>query len=111
MDQITQAQVEAAQLQPEPIPAGWVLSGAPQARAAELSRSPDGGRVNFLWDCTAGEYVWRYASHETIEILEGEAIVDDGNGSWRSEPNPAWRERTADEIDALIARQTQPDHA
>lgn len=81
MDQITQAQVEAAQLQPEPIPAGWVLSGAPQARAAELSRSPDGGRVNFLWDCTAGEYVWRYASHETIEILEGEAIVDDGKGS------------------------------
>ncbi|WP_175857695.1 glucose-6-phosphate isomerase [Burkholderia anthina] len=38
-------------------------------------------------------------------------IVDDGNGNWRSEPNPAWRERTADEIDALIARQTQPDHA
>ena len=80
MDQTTQSQVQAADLQPDPIPEGWVLSGQPQARAAELSRTSDGARVTFLWDCTAGEYLWRYAAHETVEILEGEALVDDGSG-------------------------------
>lgn len=80
MDQITQMQAAAAELQPDPIPEAWVLSGAPQARAAELSRTPDGARVTFLWDCTAGEYLWRYTAHETVEIVEGEALVDDGSG-------------------------------
>lgn len=80
MDQTTQNQVEAADLQPDPIPEGWVLSGAPQARAAELSRTADSAKVTFLWDCTAGEYLWIYAAHETVEILEGEALVDDGSG-------------------------------
>lgn len=80
MDQTTQTQVQAADLQPDPIPEAWVLAGQPQARAAELSRTRDGARVTFLWDCTAGEYLWRYAAHETVEILEGEALVDDGSG-------------------------------
>lgn len=80
MDRITQTQLETADLQPDPIPAGWVLAGAPAARAAELSRSPDGAEVAFLWDCTAGEYLWRYAAHETVEILDGVAVVDDGSG-------------------------------
>ncbi len=31
-------------------------------------------------------------------------IVDDGNGSWRSVPNPLYKERTAGEVDALLAR-------
>lgn len=31
-------------------------------------------------------------------------IVDDGNGGWRSEPNPAYRERSDDEVKTLIAR-------
>lgn len=80
MNPITQALVEGAELQPDPIPEGWVLAGAPNARAAELSRSADGTEVSFLWDCTAGEYLWRYTGHETVEILEGEAVVDDGGG-------------------------------
>ncbi|WP_118182527.1 glucose-6-phosphate isomerase [Paraburkholderia phosphatilytica] len=31
-------------------------------------------------------------------------IVDDGHGGWRSEPNPAWRERSDADVKALIAR-------
>jgi glucose-6-phosphate isomerase, archaeal len=31
-------------------------------------------------------------------------IVDDGAGSWRSVPNPDYKERTQEEIDALLAR-------
>jgi uncharacterized cupin superfamily protein len=80
VDPTTLEQLERAQLQPEPIPQGWVLIGAPKARAAELSRSPDGARTALLSDCTSGEFLWRYAAHETVEILEGEAMVDDGAG-------------------------------
>lgn len=80
MDRITQAQLDAAELKPDPLPEAWILAGAPQPRAAELGRSPDDAEVTFLWDCTAGEYLWRYGAHETVEILEGEAVVDDGSG-------------------------------
>lgn len=38
-------------------------------------------------------------------------IIDDGRGGWRGEPNPVWRERTGTEIDALIARQDEPEQA
>jgi len=38
-------------------------------------------------------------------------IVDDGNGGWRSEPNPAWRARTPAEIDALFARHADMERA
>lgn len=31
-------------------------------------------------------------------------IVDDGAGSWRSEPNPDYKERTPEEVQALLAR-------
>jgi glucose-6-phosphate isomerase len=31
-------------------------------------------------------------------------IVDDGQGSWRSVPNPLYKARTEDEIEALLAR-------
>jgi uncharacterized cupin superfamily protein len=73
-------QVECAELKPNPIPQTWVLSGAPYARSAELSRSRDGSRVTLLWDCTAGDYLRRYGTNVTVEILEGEALVDDGGG-------------------------------
>ncbi|WP_375508317.1 hypothetical protein, partial [uncultured Caballeronia sp.] len=31
-------------------------------------------------------------------------IVDDGAGAWRTEPNPDYKERTPEEIEALLAR-------
>jgi uncharacterized cupin superfamily protein len=86
VDRVTPAHLEPVALRPYPIPEAWILGGAPRARLAELSRSPDGARVVILWDCTAGEYIWRGAAHERLEILEGEAIVDDGSGPRRLGP-------------------------
>jgi glucose-6-phosphate isomerase len=31
-------------------------------------------------------------------------IVDDGAGSWRSVPNPLYKPRTEQEVEALLAR-------
>jgi uncharacterized cupin superfamily protein len=80
LNRTTRSQLDAAELQPDPIPGAWILAGAPQARTAELSRSRDGARVTLLWDCTAGEYLWRHAAHETMHILEGDVVIDEGLG-------------------------------
>jgi uncharacterized cupin superfamily protein len=72
--------VEAASLKPAPIEPSWILGGAPRARCAVLSRSRDKSASTVVWDCTAGEFNWSYIDDETVHILEGEAIVDDGSG-------------------------------
>jgi uncharacterized cupin superfamily protein len=71
--------VDAVRLESSPINSTWIVSGEPCARSAELSRSRDGSAVTMVWDCTAGEFDWKYRCDETVHILEGEAIVDDGS--------------------------------
>lgn len=78
--------IESARLQSAPIEPSWVISGNPVARCAELSRSRDKTAATLLWDCTAGEFNWTYGDDETVHILEGEAIVDDGSGPRTMKP-------------------------
>jgi uncharacterized cupin superfamily protein len=77
---IAQAAIEAAQMEPAPITAAWIIAGEPQARCAELCRSRDGTAATFVWDCTAGEFDWTFAADETVHILQGEVVIDDGAG-------------------------------
>lgn len=72
--------IEAAPLRLAPIEPSWIVAGAPLARCAELHRSRDGAAHTMVWDCTAGDFDWTYTDDETVHILEGEAIVDDGTG-------------------------------
>jgi uncharacterized cupin superfamily protein len=67
-------------LQSAPIEPAWIIAGAPRARSGVLSRSSDRSAVTMVWDCTAGEFDWTYQDDETVHILEGEAIIDDGTG-------------------------------
>jgi uncharacterized cupin superfamily protein len=69
-----------ADLKPAPIEPSWVRAGKPQARSADLAHSSDGAAKTLLWECTAGEFDWTYHGDETVHILEGEVIVDDGSG-------------------------------
>ena len=41
-------------LHPAPIPADWVLEGAPLARERSLASSSDGTACAVMWDCTSG---------------------------------------------------------
>jgi uncharacterized cupin superfamily protein len=67
-------------LQPNPIPADWVLEGRPEARAIELT--PAGkGCSSGLWACTAGRFRWYFASDEIIRVLNGEVRLTFDNGS------------------------------
>ena len=65
-------------LRPAPINPDWVMGGTPTARNKELSRSRDGLASTLLWDCTPGRFEWIYDTDETIHILEGSVVLDDG---------------------------------
>jgi len=68
------------ELEPDPIPAEWILDGDPQARANKLVTSRDWSSTVVVWDCTPGLFKWRYGKDETVHFLSGEAfmIADDG---------------------------------
>jgi uncharacterized cupin superfamily protein len=58
-----------------PINPAWILDGSPRARAATLSRSPDGTAVTVAWECTAGTFRWRFIDDETVHIVDGGVTV------------------------------------
>ncbi len=68
----------SVELKPAPINPGWVRAGTPVARNALLSASRDRSACTLVWDCTPGEFDWHYDSDETIHILEGSVVLDDG---------------------------------
>ncbi len=83
MQPVSQASSVEVALSHAPIPAGWVLRGNPEARAAELWRSLDGTMVTSAWDCTAGAFEWQFGCEETVHIVEGEVRVIEASGQER----------------------------
>jgi uncharacterized cupin superfamily protein len=71
-------------LNPSPINPDWILEGSPVARNSVLSRSRDGTACTLVWECTPGKFVWHYTTDETIHILEGRIVLDDGVEAPRS---------------------------
>lgn len=65
-----------APLPAQPIPAAWVLSGAPQATAQFLTVSGDEGLVTGVWHCTAGRFRWHFDYDEVVHILEGGVHIE-----------------------------------
>lgn len=63
-----------------PINPDWVVNGNPQARTAEHSRGHDEASLTAIWDCTAGEFRWRFGWDETVMILEGEVHITTEEG-------------------------------
>ena len=77
---------DAAQLALSPINENWILEGAPEARCAILSRSEDQTACTIMWTCTPGKFRWIYEFDETIHLLEGSVVIDDGKGPRRLGP-------------------------
>lgn len=69
------------EMRPAPINPDWILSGHPEARMADHSRSGDRAAYTALWDCTAGSFRWFFGWDETVHILEGEVRVTSQDGS------------------------------
>lgn len=70
-------------LQSEPIPAQWILSGAPEARGTKLTTSNDRTSNVVVWECTPGSFKWDYCQDETAVIMSGEAFITTEDGSER----------------------------
>ncbi len=68
------------ELEPQPIPQDWILSGMPFARSRDLSRSMDLMSKVVVWDCTSGQFRWHYEQDETILGVAGEAFLMRENG-------------------------------
>ena len=49
----------------------------------EIARSGDGTAVSVIWDCTAGEFEWRFGVDETVHILQGDVFVRGATGGER----------------------------
>ncbi len=47
---------------------------------AEHSRGQDDAALTAVWDCTAGEFRWRFGWDETVMILEGEVHITTEDG-------------------------------
>lgn len=67
--------ISQSEFQPAPLNPSWILSGNPKARSLPLGASPDGNLTFGLWDCTEGQFLFKYRSDEIVHILEGEATV------------------------------------
>ena len=65
-----------------PIPADWVVSGAPQARSGQLAASRDADSFTCMWDCTAGVFRWYFDCDETVHIVEGGVTVRSEDGTF-----------------------------
>lgn len=72
--------IDGMEMKDAPINPDWIVAGAPQARAADHSRSRDRSSSTAMWDCTAGEFRWFFGWDETVYIVEGEVHVTAENG-------------------------------
>ena len=80
---IVVATAATVELEPEPIPSDWILSGSPEARCKKLVRSRDWTSHLVVWDCTPGSFKWNYSMDETIVIISGEAFMINDRGEER----------------------------
>ena len=71
------------ELLPAPIPADWIVDGAPQAFSQRLAVSADGASSIMAWSCTPGRFNWHYVVDETLHIISGEVFVTDESGASR----------------------------
>ena len=80
---IVMATAATVELEPEPIPPDWILSGSPVARCKNLVRSRDWTSTVVVWDCTAGRFHWHYSQDESMLVISGEAFLLLENGEER----------------------------
>ena len=73
----------AVKLDPEPIPAEWILSGSPVATSKKLAKSADFTSYIMVWDCTPGSFTWHYNKDETLVVVSGEVFITNESGEER----------------------------
>jgi hypothetical protein len=83
LEPVVVASPATIELEPEPIPQEWIVSGTPVARSKNLSRSRDLVSSLVVWDCTEGCFRWHYKQDETLLVVSGEAFIINEDGEER----------------------------
>ena len=60
---------------PAPLPADWVLEGAPNPRSCPLAKGRGSQFCFGLWECHAGKFNYTFPEDEIIQVLEGEVMI------------------------------------
>ena len=81
---IVQSIVRAAparvDLTDSPIPPDWIRAGSPKAWNKEIAYSRDRMSQIFVWECSAGLFIWHYSKDESLVVISGEAFITTENG-------------------------------
>jgi|SRR5579862_869175 len=77
------ADPQKVDLEPDPIPAEWILSGAPKGSSKIIARNQDSLLTVVVWECTAGTFNWNYAKDEILFVVSGEANLVNEKGHTR----------------------------
>src|SRR6478672_1261171 len=75
MTSIVLATAADAQLDLEPMPASWVISGNPVTRSKRVAASRDFTEYVMVWDCAPGRFTWYYNKDETLVVVSGETYI------------------------------------
>ena len=83
MHSISRALIEvantASSLTPGRIDPSWIIEGNPQTQQTVLSKSADWRAWTMIWQCSEGKFNWYYDYDETVLILDGSAIIENGS--------------------------------
>ena len=77
------ANVASVELGLGSMPPSMIRSGAPRSGTKILTSSHDGNSIVWVWECTAGSFVWHYGEDETVYIISGEVFISTGTGDER----------------------------
>lgn len=83
LDGVVMGTAETCELSSEPINEQWISSGSPVARSKLVARTRDWCSSLVVWDCTAGNFCWRYGQDEVIVIISGELVLLREDGTER----------------------------
>jgi uncharacterized cupin superfamily protein len=64
-------------------PMTHVEDGPPRMATKLLATSHDGSSIVWVWECSAGSFVWHYGEDETVYIISGEVFISTDNGEER----------------------------
>lgn len=88
LDGPVQRTVDFPAVQPPAEPYAWprshILAGDPVQTATYIYTSPDGLFAAGIWTCAIGKFRIDFGRAEFIQILEGEVIVTDAEGTART---------------------------
>lgn len=69
---------------PAPINPDWITRGNPDAWFGAIHKSEDGFSDVVVWNCSPGRFTWHYDKDETMFVLEGHAVLQQGEPDERT---------------------------